>query len=147
MRTPDDLSIKIETERNKQRSPSRVALALALTIAMGLASRRPGIGLPSFVVENAGDSLWTVAVYLSLGLAVPKARPAVLAALAFLISAFVEFSQLLEMGWLVVLRDTQLGGLLLGTGFLWIDLVRYLIGALCALAIEASWRRWCVRPG
>jgi len=41
----------------------------------------------------------------------------------------VEVSQLYHAPWIDSIRSTTLGGLVLGFGFLWTDLVCYLVGA------------------
>ena len=52
-----------------------------------------------------------------------------MAAMAALITSFaVEFSQMLTMPWLVRVRSTFLGHMLLGQGFLWSDLLAYTLG-------------------
>jgi len=50
----------------------------------------------------------------------------VVAALAFAYG--VEFSQLYQADWINSLRQTTLGGLVLGFGFKWSDLVAYTLG-------------------
>ena len=42
----------------------------------------------------------------------------------------IEFSQLLSYDWLLQLRSTHLGALVLGQGFLWSDIVAYSGGVL-----------------
>jgi hypothetical protein len=44
----------------------------------------------------------------------------------------VEVSQLSSADWLVGLRSTRLGALVLGRGFVWSDLLCYAAGALSA---------------
>lgn len=130
-----------------RRNRLHVGLVLALTVAMGLATRRAGMGLPAFVVDHFGDALWTVAVYLGLCLLAPNVRPVALAGLAFLLSVMVECSQLIEADWLNTLRSTRLGRLLLGSGFLWVDFARYFAGAVAAAAVDTVWRAWATRYG
>lgn len=125
-----------------RKARSRIALLsiLAVVIALGLASRKYANSLPDFFAENAGDSFWTVAVYLSLAILAPGCPPLKLGLLAFGISISVELSQLLDFGWLDALRKTLAGRLLLGSGFLWVDLVRYFAGAVIACAADSLWR-------
>ncbi len=118
------------------RSRAKILLALALVIALGLATRSPKIDWPAFVAIHFGDALWTVAVYLGLALLRPSATPMHLGIYALGISFGVEFSQLFAFPWLVSLRNTTPGALLLGSGFLWMDLVRYAAGALVAVSVD-----------
>lgn len=121
----------------RQRERLGTAVLLALTIALGLASRG-GDPVPALLAAHAGDALWTVAVHLSLALVVPRARPAALAAAALGISWAVELSQLCQASWLVELRSRRIGSLLLGTGWQWLDLPRYAVGAALAWALDRS---------
>ncbi len=120
-----------------------VALALATTIALGLLSRR--FPLPGVLAEHAGDALWTVAAFWLGAFAVPAASGGRLAVAAWLLSAAVEASQLLDWPWLRALRGTVLGALLLGQGAKAADLVAYAAGALLACAVDATFRRAVAR--
>jgi len=52
-----------------------------------------------------------------------------LAATALVISFAVEVSQLYHAEWIDGIRETRLGALTLGSGFLWSDLVCYTLGS------------------
>ena len=60
---------------------------------------------------------------------------------ALITSYAVEFSQMLSSEWLVKLRSTFLGHMLLGQGFLWIDLIAYTIGIIIIYLI-AYFLKW-----
>lgn len=106
----------------------RVAAALSLTIAAGVASRC--WPLPGPLAEYTGDALYATAVWFAAALLWPRARVAVVTAIALAGSAAVECSQLATAQWLVDLRATTVGQLLLGQGFQWADLAAGAIGAL-----------------
>ena len=60
-----------------------------------------------------------------------------------LVLAFaVEVSQLYHAPWIDGIRSTTLGGLVLGFGFLWSDLVCYLVGIAAGAFAELTMRRW-----
>ncbi len=59
-----------------------------------------------------------------------------IACLALLFSFSIEISQLYHATWIDSLRATKLGGLILGYGFLWSDLVCYSIGIGVGLLLE-----------
>lgn len=64
-------------------------------------------------------------------------------ALALAYCVATELSQLYHAPWIDDLRATRLGGLVLGFGFLWSDLVAYTIGVLgAALLARAAARRF-----
>lgn len=48
----------------------------------------------------------------------------------------IEFSQLYHSPWIDSLRNTRVGGLVLGYGFLWSDLVSYTVGIGVGVLIE-----------
>lgn len=110
-----------------------------MVIAAGLLSRKYSSVLPDWISDHAGDALWTVAVFLSIAFCVPRWSSLRLAIGAFLISAIVEFSQLINLPLLNQARATLPGKLLLGAGFLWIDLVRYGGGAILAGIVDRWW--------
>ena len=112
---------------------------LVVVIGLGLASRKFDRSLPAFVVANAGDALWTVAVFLTLAFLFPNWAPLRLGLIAFGMSVAVELSQLIDLAWLNAIRRTPPGRLLLGSGFLWVDLVRYLVGAIVATTLDWLW--------
>lgn len=60
----------------------------------------------------------------------------VVAASALIFSYAVEISQLYHSQWIDSLRHTSIGGLVLGRGFLWSDLISYTLGIDFGLLIE-----------
>ena len=54
----------------------------------------------------------------------------------------IEFSQLYNATWINNIRNTTLGALVLGHGFLWSDIVAYTIGTvICMLIVTARRHR------
>jgi hypothetical protein len=104
------------------------SLLLLVTIAAGLASRHfPGI-LPHWVQLYLGDTLWAFMVFLVLGFIFQKKSTPWIAIAAIAFSYCIEISQLYHASWIDAVRATTLGGLVLGFGFLWSDLVCYTVG-------------------
>lgn len=129
-----------------RRSAIYLACAVAV-VPLGLASRRFGEHLPPLLAEYAGDTLWALLVFLGISAAAPGARLLHRSGAALFCSFAVEFSQLYHAPWIDALRDTTLGGLVLGFGFLWSDLVCYTVGiALGALAERAVCAYGCELP-
>ena len=116
------------------------ALALALLCVAGVAVRRRHGVSPDFFNTYFPDTAWTMAVYCGFGLSLNKGVRVHLP-LALLASYAVECSQLWHAPFLETLRGTTLGGLVLGYGFLWSDVVCYTVGALVCAAAEWLWRR------
>lgn len=118
-------------------------LAVAIvTIALGIGSRKYGGALPAFLATYAGDTLWAVLAFSLAGAIAPKARLGTRALCALTFAFAIEFSQLVKVEWLDAVRQTRLGALVLGQGFLWSDLVCYTagvaLGALGELLVTAS---------
>ena len=118
----------------RRRSRGFVLVGLAVTIALGLLSRRHP--LPGLLAEYTGDALYTVAVFWCAAFVRPGWPGGRLAVLAAAFAAAIECSQLLSPGWLCELRATRLGALLLGQGFQWADLLAYAVGAAVAWGID-----------
>jgi len=124
-----------------ERRPLVWLFLLALTIALGLASRRFGDHLPSFVAAYAGDTLWATVAFLMFGLILRRASTGTVALLAISFSVLVELSQLYKAPWIEALRRTTLGGLLLGFDFVWSDLICYTVGVGLGLLIQSGTQR------
>ena len=97
-------------------------------MSLGLLSRAEGLNLPRFVHLYVGDFLWALMVYWGICLVAFRwaFSRQVVAALVF--AYCVEFSQFYQADWTNELRRTRLGGLILGFGFKWSDLVAYTLG-------------------
>lgn len=108
----------------------------------GLASRRFRQHLPSFIGAYSGDVLWALMLFLVVGFSLAD-RSLVHRCIISLVLAFaVEVSQLYHAPWIDGIRSTTLGGLVLGFGFLWSDLVCYLVGIVAGALIELTIRSW-----
>lgn len=125
-------------DKKHRRSRSILACLLAATVVAGLASRRFADAISGFLADHAGDALWTLAAYLGLALLFPRARIRMIATGALGISFLVEFSQLLDWPWLAAARQTVPGSLLLGHGFLAIDLLRYAVGTTLGVVLDLA---------
>lgn len=106
------------------------------TILFGLASRKYSNFLPPFLAENAGDALWAIMVYFGFRFILLKNRQSSSIILSILFSFSIEYSQLYQADWINHLRNTTLGALILGKGFLFVDLIRYVIGILIGAILD-----------
>lgn len=110
-------------------------------IATGLGTRRYGKHLPEVIAVYGGDTLWALMVFVGIGL-IARAWPTKwVAGLALAVCYGVEISQLYHAGWIDQLRHSAVGGLVLGQGFLWSDLVCYTVGVGLGIAAETLWSR------
>ncbi len=119
----------------------RAVIALALVIAAGLGVRSHLThGWPGLLTKAAGDALWTTAVYMLLRVCFPRLPTARLATIALAISTLVEFTQLYHAPWIESVRGTWLGGIALGHGFHFTDLVWYALGTLLGIGLDQLFR-------
>ena len=116
----------------------RFCYAICAVVAMiaGLGSRRFGSQLPNFLAENAGDVFWTVLVFCGISFVIPNAKLIVRVAATIGFAYAIEISQLYQAPWINSIRQTTLGGLVLGFQFVWVDLVRYAAGAMLCAGVE-----------
>ena len=117
---------------------TRIAYLLVASVVMllCLASRHYREQLPAFVGDYSGDTLWALMLYLLVSVLLAGHQPATRAVTSLIIAFLVEFSQLYHAPWIDSIRQTTLGGLALGFGFLWTDLVCYAVGVATGAAAE-----------
>ncbi len=53
----------------------------------------------------------------------------------------IEFSQMYQAPWINHIRATTLGGLVLGKGFLTVDLIRYTVGIVVSWVLDQGCQR------
>lgn len=118
------------------RSRGLYVLVVLVAILLGIGSREYASVLPHFVAKHFGDALWAAMIYF--GVRALLVRMSVLQ--TFLLSLgfcfAIECSQLYQEAWINGIRSTLLGGLILGRGFLYADLVRYSAGTIGAYVLD-----------
>ena len=122
-------------------------IGLVAVVILGMASRRVQGLFPACLGKYPGDVLWTLAVFLGLAILQPRASTAQLAAFAMALSCLVEFSQLYQAPWINAIRDTVLGHIMLGSGFSWLDMVAYLVGASTGVILDPTLRAYSIPTG
>ena len=121
--------------RRRRKPPVQIIL-IALVCVLGIGSRHYSHALPGFISVYAGDTLWSLAAFLGIGLVLPRASTRTIALLAISFSVAVEISQFYHAPWIDSIRQTTLGGLVLGFGFLWNDLACYAVGVGLGVMID-----------
>jgi hypothetical protein len=104
----------------------------------GIITRRYASLFPDFIAQYAGDTLWALALYFFIAILLYRQSIAFRSLLTALLSLAVEVLQKYHAPWIDQLRSTLIGGLILGFGFLWSDLLCYLAGITIAIIIELS---------
>ena len=105
-------------------------------IVFGLAIRAHPKLFPPLFVLYAPDILWAALVFAIVGVLLPRAPTAKIALIALGFCFFMECSQLYQAPWINALRADKIGGLLLGFGFLWSDLICYFLGVALGAAFD-----------
>lgn len=128
--------------------PYRITyLVLALTVLLlGLASRSYAYLLDEVIAANAGDMLWAAMVYFGIRFIYAAKEPLFSLSICLLFCYGIEFSQLYQAEWVNSVRGTTLGALILGRGFLIVDLWRYSLGAGIAYLLDACWNKFMSNP-
>ncbi len=98
-------------------------LCICLLTFLGLTSR----SVP-FLPSQTGDTLWAMTLFCFLRFLFIDNSLSTIAWASLTLSFLDEFSQLIQWPWLVSIRNTWFGHMLLGQGFLWQDLVAYMVG-------------------
>jgi hypothetical protein len=132
----DRIRAKSGRGTRRRRNPLVQMILILLVCVLGIGSRRYSHALPEFIAAYAGDTLWALAAFLGIGLLLPRASTWRAAILAIAFSVVVELTQLYHAPWIDSIRQTNLGGLILGFGFLWSDLACYAVGAAIGIILE-----------
>lgn len=120
------------------RSRTAYAVLITLTILLGLASRKFSYHLPLWLSKNAGDILYATMAFWLFGFFFPRLSTLRAAPAAALFCFGIEFLKFYEAPWMVALRESRAGALVLGHGFHASNLVCYGIGVLLAAGIELT---------
>lgn len=115
-----------------------IYLAVTFVIILaGLASRKYGNALPEFIAEYIGDTLWAAMVYWGLRFLFPSAS--ILKVAGNLLTVFLlHRNQPIIPGRLAnAIRNTTLGALVFGHGFLWSDMICYTVGVMLSATVDS----------
>lgn len=105
-------------------------IIIFFVIILGLLSRHFRV-IPLFI----GDVLYATMVYFIMRF-IFISRAIKFSVVALLFCFAIEFSQLYQALWINDLRHTLLGRLALGQGFLWSDLLCYVLGVGIGAGVE-----------
>jgi uncharacterized protein DUF2809 len=119
-----------------KRSRLTYLMAAIAVVVLGLSSRRYSRVLPEFLVSYAGDTLWALTAFLGVGMLFPRWSTLRVCVTALLFAFAIELSQLYHSPWIDQIRSTMVGGFILGYGFLWSDLLCYVVGLSIGCTLE-----------
>lgn len=111
-------------------------IAAVVTMILGYSTRMCADSLPKFVADHFGDALWACMIYWGFRAVWVHKKWFWAASFSIIFCFGIELSQLYQAAWINEIRRTVLGGLVLGSGFLSVDLLRYSLGILLAILID-----------
>ena len=106
-------------------------ILILLVLILGILSRKI-LGIPLFI----GDVLYAVLIYFGFRFLIMDSRKSTSLLLSLLFCFGIEILQLVQIDWLLAIRKTTLGHYILGEGFLWLDLLCYVVGTFIAFLID-----------
>ena len=112
------------------------AIFVAITIVLGLLSRKIN-GIPLAI----GDALYAIMIYWLMRFFFIHRSKTFCLLLSFGFCCTIETLQLVDLPLLVWARNHPFLRLILGQGFLWSDIIAYLIGVMVAFLIEYKFYR------
>ena len=116
-----------------------LAFAISTTF-IGLATRKTPELFPAFIATYGGDTLWALLIFILLRMIMLRRPIWQTAAITYFFAIIIECSQLYQADWIIRWRQTFLGQMILGQGFLWSDFISYatgiLLGCLLAYLVE-----------
>lgn len=107
--------------------------ALTIALILGILSRKIN-DIPLFF----GDVLYAVLIYFGFRFLIMDSKKSTSLLLSLLFCFGIEILQLVQIDWLIAIRKTTLGHYVLGEGFLWLDLLCYVIGSLMAFLLDCK---------
>ena len=120
----------------------KVYLILIPTVmGLGILSRKFNYFLPNFINTYLGDAIWAAMIYTMMAFVFAKKTSKQVAVYSLLFCYAIEISQLYQATWINSIRNTVLGALVLGSGFLWSDLLAYALGVGLAFIIEIKFKQ------
>ena len=102
-------------------------ITILLVLILGILSRKI-TGIPLFI----GDVLYAVLIYFGFRFLIMDSKKSTSLLLSLLFCFDIEILQVVQIDWLLAIRKTTLGHYILGQGFLWLDLLCYVIGSFTA---------------
>ena len=128
---------QMNTESKTRIKSTIIYLGIIIIAAIaGIESRNYPDYIPAPISKYFGDTMWAFALFFLLCIFFPEKSVLSRVLITLVISTFIELSQLFHSGWIDAIRNTTIGGLILGYGFHWADILCYFTGAILAVAVE-----------
>ena len=116
-------------------------IIILCTIIVGIFLRSQSSIFPDLLNLYLGDIFYALMVHWVVGFLLIRQSSYKNAIIALVFCFIVEISQFYHEPWIDEIRNTKVGGLILGFGFLWSDLLAYTIGVSTGVLLEKWWLR------
>ncbi len=110
---------------------------IIITIILGLLSRTSLT--PELIYPYIGDFFYSLMFFFIVGFLFPNMKTLKTALISISICYLIELLQLYQADWINTIRSYKLGGLILGFGFLWSDIISYTLGGLLGFMLEKTY--------
>ncbi len=110
------------------------------TLFFALFIRNSWSKLPYCINFWIGVFLWAMMLYWACRFVFLHVNRSIMTVLLIIFCWTIETSQMFHTVWLDAFRNTTFGGLLLGHGFLWSDILAYTAGAVAGYLID----KYCI---
>lgn len=115
------------------------SIVIIITIATGLFVRIKQAWFPDIINLYLGDILYAFMMYYIISFITIYKSWTFRSLFALIICYSIEISQLYQAVWINEIRQTIPGRFILGSGFLWSDLLAYSIGIFTAVLMDNLW--------
>ena len=92
---------------------------------------------PKIIYPYLGDYLYAILYFLILGFLFNAQKTIQVTLTSIFLCFFIETSQLCQQDWINNIRSYKIGGLILGHGFLWTDIISYSLGGITGYFVES----------
>jgi len=111
-------------------------IIIIIVILTGLISRWLPLSHNKLFAKYPGDILWALMVFFIICFIFNRFSTKRTAVTAMIFSVLIEASQLYHANWIDSIRNTWLGGIILGFSFSWYDIICYAIGITIGILLE-----------
>lgn len=108
---------------------------IVLIVLLGLLSRTSMV--PDFIYPYVGDYFYALMFFFVIGFVFPRLSSLKVAFFSIGICFAIVLLQLYQAHWINEIRSSKLGGLILGYGFLWSDILSYTLGGFTGFILES----------
>lgn len=116
-------------------------LLIPFVMFLGILSRKFSYLLPEIINTYLGDAIWAAMIYVMMAFVFANKLPKQIAIFSLSFCYAIELSQLYHAPWINAIRNTTFGALVLGSGFLWSDLLAYALGVFCCFVVEIKYNQ------